>query len=71
MSCTARIDNIMNEVSTYDVEMRILLIEKILDSIKTAGKQKHSAGLSELKGLGADLWKQIDVQKYIDEQREW
>ena len=27
--------------------------------------------LSDLDGLGAEIWKDVDTEKYIQEQRDW
>lgn len=52
-------------------EEQLRLIEIITARLKkdiTSKKQKHS--VMELEGLGADIWKGIDAQDYVREERE-
>lgn len=56
------------KVPELSVEERKELIYTLVDSITEEPKsKKHS--ISELRGLGAEIWKDIDVQVYIDELR--
>lgn len=62
-------------VASLSVEDRLRLAERIVgesaNQINDDGERpKHN--IMELHGLGAELWKGIDAQKYIDEMRdEW
>ena len=52
-------------------EEQLRLIEIITARLKKEikrKKQKHS--VMELEGLGADIWKGIDAQDYVREERE-
>jgi len=52
-----------------DEHLRLIeLISTILKKRVNKGKTKHS--ILELEGLGADIWKDIDAQKYVQKERE-
>ncbi len=36
---------------------------------KEVGKKKTK--ISELKGLGSEIWKNIDANKYVNSERKW
>lgn len=62
-------------VASLPVEDRLRLAERIVgesaNQINGVG-EKPKRNIMELHGLGAELWKGIDAQKYIDEMRdEW
>lgn len=50
-------------------EEQLSLVEIISAHLKrTIAKRKHS--IMELEGLGAEIWKDVDVQEYIKKERE-
>ncbi len=52
-------------------EEQLSLVEVISVGLKTAmRKQKIRHSIMELEGLGADIWKGIDAQKYVYKERE-
>jgi len=52
-------------------EEQLSLVEVISVGLKTAmRKQKIKHSIMELEGLGADIWKGIDAQRYVHEERE-
>ena len=34
-------------------------------------KKKKKVKITDLKGLGKDIWKDIDVEEYIESERQW
>lgn len=60
------------ESLTYEEQSQLikLLLERVLPSRDVQADKLHS--LKELRGLGKDIWSSIDVQDYINQQRdEW
>ena len=62
-------------VAPLPVEDRLRLAERIVgeSANQINGEcEKPKRNIMELEGLGAELWKGIDAQKYIEEMRdEW
>jgi len=51
-------------------EEQLSLVEIISARLKkTLGIKKGKHSILELEGLGADIWKGIDAQEYVNEER--
>ena len=60
---------LLNKVKSLSQDERVKLI-KIIMTIEVAPKEKHD--LTELAGLGAEIWKDTDAQEYISKERaDW
>ena len=46
---------------------RLRLVEVLLHDNATPQSTHH---LKELRGLGKDIWKSVDAQKYVDAERD-
>ena len=61
-----------SQVKSLSANERLQLIELITHDLRETmgGSEGHS--ILELHGLGAEIWKGIDAQEYVDELRdEW
>jgi hypothetical protein len=70
----ANVEEIYNRhlahLSKEDRLRLLAIIANDLTQILPSGDKRHS--LSELEGLGAEIWKGIDAQEYVDDLRdEW
>ena len=72
MNSSIRINSIINQISSLDYNSKIQVVEKILTMIKSKEK-KHVAKikLTDLKGLGSDIWNNINIDEYIAGERQW
>jgi hypothetical protein len=62
---------IVEEIRILPIEQRKALIHLIVDSLVEDDVSK-SRSLLELEGLGAEIWKGIDAQEYVNQLRsEW
>lgn len=70
MEATTNIDQIINLISKLDFDDKINIVESVVGMLK---KREHytSPKLSELRGLGAEIWKDIDVENYLENERRW
>ncbi len=65
------------QIAPLSVEQKLRLIAKIAEELATAAHSEpcEEAGrrsLLELEGLGAEIWKGIDAQEYVNQLRaEW
>lgn len=58
----------LNGISKLKPDEQLNLIEVISSGLKRhMDRKKHS--LLELEGLGADAWKGMDAQEYVDRER--
>ncbi len=60
---------VLNQVRSLDLDGQVQLLEELAAIVryKVAVWPKHS--ILELKGLGKEIWQDIDVAKYIEEER--
>jgi hypothetical protein len=67
--------DIIEQARALSLQERKDLVKQLVDTLdalitKSAPQQKHS--ILELAGLGAEIWKDIDAQEYVDQLRsEW
>ena len=66
---TNNVNQILSQIEGLSYDEKVEVMDRIIHSFK---KQKLTTrqGLSSLKGLGKDLWKNINVDEYIDSQRK-
>jgi dihydroneopterin aldolase len=61
---------VLNQAQHLTTEEQLQLLEELAALIRRQGvtrSKKHS--IMELKGLGKEIWEGVDVEKYIDEER--
>ena len=51
------------------VEEQLQLIEDLISVARHRVQAKPAHSITELRGLGKEIWEGIDVAKYIDEER--
>jgi len=68
---TLRVEDYIKGIERLNPDEQLSLIEMISARLKKTLKRKeYKHSVMELEGLGAPIWKDIDVQKYINEERK-
>ncbi len=58
-------------IKSLKLEEQLSLVEIISASLKSALRKKRvKNSILELEGLGSEIWKSIDAQAYVREERE-
>ncbi|HLL78294.1 MAG TPA: hypothetical protein VKT25_02270 [Ktedonobacteraceae bacterium] len=57
----------MQEISPDEIDQFLDELGRVVRRRATNQTKKHS--VKELRGLGKELWRSIDVEKYIEEER--
>jgi len=66
-----RLDDYVRMIENLRPEEQLTLIEIISVKLKKLLRQKKpSHRIMELEGLGASIWKEMDGQKYVNEERK-
>ena len=61
---------VLEQAKALPPQERKELMKLLLDTLDVSPPQKRR--LSELRGLGKEIWKDIDAQEYVNELRdEW
>lgn len=67
MGISTELEAILSKVEELNDNDKLTLVHKINSSMHSSKKSK----LTDLKGLGADIWKNIDIDEYVSKERQW
>ena len=59
-------EDLINQLKSLSKQDKLSVIQILLNSDR---KQHSTRKITELAGLGKELWEKTDAQKYIDEER--
>jgi RNase P/RNase MRP subunit p30 len=72
MDTSVIIKRIVKEINPLDVKTKLKLVRIIMSNIRSEKKRKKKTNnLTELKGLGAEIWRTSNVDQYILNERKW
>lgn len=72
MSSSNTISKILKDVQHLDNSDRLVLMERLVQMLKNElVKPELPRKLTELEGLGSEIWKDVNIDHYINEQRQW
>lgn len=59
---------LLAEIQKLTPEDQYKLLEELVLLLKNKSKEKHD--IEELKGLGKDIWSSVDIDEYVNKERE-
>ncbi|MGF1586107.1 MAG: hypothetical protein ACFCUM_12330 [Bacteroidales bacterium] len=79
MDESVRVNNILSQISKLDYKSRLYLIKKLVKDeklVKDLRKNEKRAKpfshkLTDLNSLGSEIWKDIDIDHYVQQERQW
>ncbi len=73
MSKEAQIQSILTQIKKLDHQTRIHLMEEIINLLKDEekGHKKEVIHLTELNELGSEIWKDVNIDDYVEGERQW
>ncbi|MFZ1677652.1 MAG: hypothetical protein WBP41_18645 [Saprospiraceae bacterium] len=72
MGTSDNVNDILSKVKTLNIEEQLSLLERLVLLVKKTHKTSTPLiKLTSLGGLGSELWKNTDIDKYLDEERKW
>jgi len=57
-------------IKFLNIDEQLTLLEIISARLKKSIGQKKKSSIMELEGLGANMWKDIEAQDYVQKERE-
>lgn len=69
MNAELNLNEILTQVRKLKKAEQVTLLKKISSILKSKEKPSSPVKLSEISGVGSSLWRDID--KYLDEERQW
>ena len=71
MSVTVTIQSILSKVKELDKEEQLTLLEKLAAVIRKNEASTTATKLSNISGVGSEIWRGINIDDYIDQERQW
>jgi hypothetical protein len=70
MAQTVNIDQIVSQIELLDYNNKINILTKVVNMIKINQSTLKSESITNLKGLGKDIWVNNDKDTYLATERE-
>ena len=70
MDHTININQIVSEIEKLDYNDKITIVSRIVSLLKHEEKSHQSYSITQLKGLGKNIWHKTDIASYINAERE-
>lgn len=70
MAQTLNVDQIVSQIELLDYNNKINILTKVVNMIKTNQSTLKSESITNLKGLGKDIWVNNDTDMYLSTERE-
>lgn len=73
MEKSVRIKNILSQIKKLDYEARLYLAEHLIKQLRKTQKEVKptSHNLTELNKLGTEVWKNVNPDEYVEQERQW
>lgn len=71
MPTALNINDILSKVKELDQDEQLTLLEKLTSLIRKNEATKPAAKLSKISGVGSKIWKKINIDEFIDQERQW
>jgi hypothetical protein len=65
------VNHILSEVKQLDKEDQLNLLERLVLLIRKKENIAKDVKLSSISGIGSEIWSNMDIDKYIESEREW
>ena len=62
-------NEVLKQVQKLTLEEQLQLLEDLVGLIRQGIRIQRKHSITELRGLGKEIWEGIDVEKYIDDER--
>lgn len=71
MNAELSLMEILSQVQKLNKVEQTTLLKKISAMVKKNETTTPPIKLTQLAGLGASTWKNVDIDKYVDDERQW
>lgn len=65
----ANYNRVVSEIKALNLADQLRLLEQMAAIIRQKTSTNRTRSILELKGKGKDIWKDLDVKTYLDEER--
>lgn len=67
---TATYHNILMQLKQLEMVDQLRLLEAIANLAQQQAVARARRSIRELRGLGKEIWQNIDTQQYVDQERD-
>ena len=67
---TDSMQSILSQIRQLSLDEQRTLVEEVQRSLSTPAKQTSGVSLLNLRGLGKEVWRGVDVQEYLRGERD-
>jgi len=71
MANNGNLDLLINQIDLLNENDTFMILEKLIYNLKLKSKGKKKTRITQLRGLGNDIWKNVNIESYINELRQW
>jgi len=71
MNAELSLKEILSQVKKLNKPEKVTLLKKITLMLTREEKAGKSTKLSEISGLGSSLWHNVNIDHYVDNERQW
>jgi len=64
-------DKILLDIEKLGKDDQLKILKYLENSMKIQNTAKSSVRVSQISGLGSAIWKNVNIEEYVDQQREW
>ena len=68
---TISIGKIVSQIKKLKHSEKINVLEKLVSLIKSESEAGERIHLSSINGLGSEIWKDTDIDEYVENERQW
>lgn len=65
------VNDILSQVRQLDKQEQKNLLERLVLLISKKESDTNPVKLSSISGIGSEIWSNIDIDKYVESEREW
>ena len=63
------VESIYRQISKLKENDKKILLNKLISEISIPDKERPDLNIYDLKGVGKEVWNNIDAQEYVDSER--
>lgn len=71
MKTSEKIEEILHDIDALGDKEQLEILEKLILKLSPHTSSNSGIKLSDLQNLGSEVWKGVDLDNYIKEEREW
>ncbi|MFQ6026380.1 MAG: hypothetical protein ACE5Q6_02570 [Dehalococcoidia bacterium] len=62
-------DNVLAQIVEFDLPTQLRLLQELSGIVRQQVEKQPTRRITELQGLGKEIWQGIDAQKYVEQER--